>query len=808
MSIERFADQLRRHRQAAGMTQETLAERSGLSVRGISDLERGVKRRPHPDTIRMLAAALDLAPETLASFRESATPRSPLAPAALPVPLTALIDREDEAPAIAALLDPGAGVRLVTLTGPGGVGKTRLAIQAAMDLRDGFADGVAFVALAGLTDPLLVLGAMANALGIRETPGRPPLDTLTKALQDRQALVVMDNFEHLLAAAPDVASLLAACPGLSVLATSRSPLHVGGEHEYPVRTLALPDPVHRHSPAELTGVPAVGLFVRQAQAVQPLFVVNEANAAAVSAICARVDGLPLALELAAVRMKTLAPRELESLLGNRLGVLTGGRQDRPARHRTMRSTIGWSHDLMPGDEQATFRRFAVFATGATLESTAAVIFDGDILAALDHLTALLDQSLVQRYEGTDGQPRFAMLETIREFALHQLAASEDESLARARHAAHFLDLAEQGETGLTGPDQAAWMARLETESGNLRAALGWSIQRGDAQGSQRFGSALWRFWSASGRLNEGRDWLDRALVLNPGDQSAVRAQALLRRGNIAVDLADYPSARGLYHQSLDIFQTLGDDVNVGRALGSLGLVYANQGEYAAARAAYESVLEVCQEHGWRPGEALALLNLGSVAVAEGDYTGARSVYDASLTIRRALGDAGGVAWASYWRGRLDRLDGRTGAANAWLTRAQAGFREVGDQLGIAYAMNELGYLASDDGNDRAALAYHLDALREREEAGAIQETVDSLEGIAAVAIVQLQVELGVKLFAAASEWRKTHGAPLLPALRSTYEGRIAQARSKLPSATFVRAWNEGETATLDEAIALAFTMTQ
>ncbi|MBA2468533.1 MAG: tetratricopeptide repeat protein [Chloroflexia bacterium] len=570
--------------------------------------------------------------------------------------------------------------------------------------------------------------------------------------------------------------------------------------------MALPDPVRRLAPAELTRVPAVGLFVRQAQAVQPLFVVTDANAAAVSAICARVDGLPLALELAAVRMKTLAPRELESLLGNRLGVLTGGRQDHPARHRTMRSTIGWSHDLMPGDEQVTFRRFAVFATGATLESAAAVIFDGDVLAALDHLTALLDQSLVQRYEATDGQPRFAMLETIREYALHQLATSEDESLARDRHAAHFLDLAEQGETELNGPRQAAWMARLETEYGNLRAALGWTIQRGDSPSGLRLGSALWRFWAASGRLREGRDWLDQALALEPNHVSVIRARALLRRGNIAVDLANFPAARSMYESSLSLSRELGEEVAAGRALDGLGLVLLSQGDYPGARAAYESTLQAWLARGAKREVALVLFSLGKVAIAEGDLSGARKAFDASLSIRRDLGDTGGAAWGAYWRGRMERLEGKTDNAQRWLARAQAGFREVDDRLGAAYALNELGSLAHDLGDDLLALSYHLDALREREEAGAIQEVVESIEGIAAVVLSQRQLELGVTLLAAASAWRQMHGVPLLPALWSTLEYELELARTDLPSIMFERASAEGETASLDEVIDLALTI--
>jgi predicted ATPase/DNA-binding XRE family transcriptional regulator len=804
MATERFGDQLRRHRQAAGMTQEALAERSGLSVRGISDLERGVKQRPHPETVRLLAAALDLSPEALAPFRDSAAPRTQLAPAAMPEPLTGLVDREDEVRAVSALLRPDAGIRLVTLTGPGGVGKTRLAIKVAGDVHDRFADGVAFVPLAGLTDPRLVLGAMATALGIRELPGRAPLDLLARQLQDRQVLLVLDNVEHLLLAATDVAAVLAACRGLTVLATSRAPLHISGEQEYPVRPLALPEPARTLASGEMMRSPAVTLFVRQARAVQPAFDVTEANAAAVAAICAKVDGLPLALELAAVRMKTLAPGELDSLLGNRLGILTGGPLDHPTRHRTMRSTIGWSHDLMPPGEQVAFRNFAVFVGGATLDSAATVV-NGDTLATLDHLTALMDQSLVQRYEAPGGQPRFVMLETIREYALEQLAASGDDGPVRDRHAAHFLELAEQGETELTGPHQAAWMARLESEYGNLRAALGWSIGRGDAASSQRFGSALWRFWAASGRLNEGRDWLDRALTLNPGEQSAVRAQALLRRGNIAVDLADYPNARQLYAESLSISTELNDDLNACRAHTGMGLVHWNQGNYVVARTSHEKALLIGEVLGWQRGVAAAWQNVGSVELAEGNYMSAQIAFDASLSIQRDLGDIGGAAYVACWRGRLDRLDGKTQSAKNWLTRALAGFRKVVNELGVALAVNELGCLAHDEGDHDAAVAHHLQAMRDRHEAGAIQETVESLEGIAAALLSRLQMELGIKLLAATSTWRETHGVPLLPVLQDSYERCLIQARSYVPSPDFEQAWGEGETATIDEAIDLAFT---
>ncbi len=818
MNAESFADQLRRHRRAAGLTQEELAERAGLSARGISDLERGVKRRPHPETVRLLAAALDLSGEDLAALRAAANPpsESPSTPSPLPVakivltavpePLTSLVDREDEVRDVSALVQPGSGIRLVTLTGPGGVGKTRLATQVALDVRGGFADGVAFVSLAGLADPELVLPAIAKSLGIREFPDRGLIEALSRQLQDRQLLMVMDNFEHLLTAALDVAEVLAVCRGLTVLTTSRAPLRVDGEQEYPVRPLGLPEPARKISAGDLVKSPAVQLFIRQAQAGHPQFIVTDANARAVGAICASVDGLPLALELAAVRMKMLSPGDLESLLGNRLGVLTGGRQDLPTRQRTMRATIAWSHDLLTVEEQVAFRRFAAFVDGATLESATAVIAEGERLRAMDLLTVLVDQSLVQRFEDAHGQPRFAMLETIREFATDQLAASEEESTVRDWHTAHFLDVAERGEDGLTGPDQAAWMARLETDYGNLRAALDWSIRREDAAASQRFGSALWHFWSASGRLTEGRDWLDRALILAQDDRSAIRAQALLRRGNIAVDLADYPAARRLYEECLSIYRELGDDLNACTALTGLGLVQLSQGDYVAARVAHETTLRLCQTQGWKRGVALASQNLGTVALAEGDYAIAREVFASSLEVRRDLGDDGGAAWAAVWRGRADRLDGRVEDARRWLTRARAGFLEVGDQLGLAFALDELGGLAHAEGDDNTALAHHLEALREWDEAGEILGIMECLEGIAATAITRRRWDAGVTLFSATSAWRRQHGVPLPPPLRSRYDQSVAQARSDLALVDFERAWVEGEAIVIEQAIRLAFTL--
>jgi predicted ATPase/DNA-binding XRE family transcriptional regulator len=804
MTVERFADHLRRHRQAAGLTQEELAERSGLSVRGISDLERGVKQRPHPETVRLLATALGLPPDAAEAFRAAAIPADQASHSTIPEPLTPLVDREEDVQAVSALLESGA--RLVTLTGPGGVGKTRLSIQVAREVERHFVDGVAFVHLAGLSDPDLVPGAIAKALTIRELPDRPLLDLIAKQLQNRHLLLVMDNFEHLLPAATQMGTLLAACRKLAVLATSRSSLHIIGEREHRVWPLARPERASDHSLDELASFPAITLFVHQAQAAQPSFEMTNANSAAVTAICTQVEGLPLALELAAVRMKTLAPSELESLLENRLGVLTRGPQDHPVRHRTMRSTIAWSHDLLPPEEQDAFRRFAVFVGGATRESAAAVLANGDDIEALDLLTALLDQSLLQRFETVDGESRFTMLETIREFALDRLIARAEEQSIRDLHASYFLDLSERGESELNGPNQARWMNRLETEYGNLRTAMAWLIEREDASSSQRMGSALWHFWAASGRLNEGRDWLDRALALSPGERTATRAQALLRRGNLAIDMAGYLDALRFYEESLAILQELGDELNAAGALTGLGIVHGSLGNYGVARGMHESALQFWTKLNRRRGIALAQMNLGVLAAAEDDYARAGHAFNESRLIRAELDDPGGMAWLAFHLGHLCRLEGNIVEADRWLARAQAGFAEVGDRLGVAYVHHEFGCIAHDLGRDEVALFYHLDALREREVAGAIREAVECMEELASIACVRDQLETGVRMLSAAEQWRQSHGVVSTRFQRTRFEATIEYARAQMSHLEFDHAWREGSTTRIDEALDIARTI--
>src|SRR6266540_1966218 len=682
----------------------------------------------------------------------------------LPAQPTPFIGREKERMLVRVLLRR-ADVRLLTLCGPGGTGKTRLALQVAVELLDDFPDGVVVVTLASISDPALVMPTIAKALGVMEAGDQPLVALLSDALRDQHLLLLLDNFEQVLPAAEEIAALLAATHGLKMIVTSRAALHLSWEREFAVPPLAAPDRALLPSLDQITRYDAVMLFVARAQAVNADFALTEENVAAVAEICRRLDGLPLAIELATARSKLFTPQTLLARLDRRLALLTGGSQDLPVRQRTLRSTIDWSYNLLEPWEQTLFARLAVFAGGCTVEMAEAVCSGiGDTATAvLDGLQSLVDKTLLQQTQGYTSESRFVMLETIHEYALELLMAGGEAPAMQRKHAEVFLALAEMAESELEGADQGAWLSQLQQEHDNLRAALDWVVEHGDADTGLRFARALRLFWFMRGHLTEGRRRLAQILKLM-GGSAAARAKALDSAGFLARYQGDYAAAAAIINESLTIWRTLGDNQGIADALSNLGYVTLHQGDYVAARVMYEESLDLNRSLRNEQGYADCLSHLGSAAFYQGDTGTAQALHEESLAIWRRLGDVEGATYALYNLGDVLFAQGDYAAAALRFKESLTASVELGWPWGIVCAV----------------------------------------EGVAGLAAYYERNEVAIQLAGFAARLRKNIAIPLSLARQAVLARWLAPARQALSGAAHVAALEAGEALTLEQAVDRAF----
>ena len=784
-----FGDLLRRYRDSAKLTQEDLAARTGLTPQAIGLLERGKRRRPHSYTVGKLAEGLELTGSERARFESAARSSSARhktdSPSHynLPIPPTSLIGRDEEVTTVAHLLLHRMEMRLLTVTGPGGVGKTRLALEVAQRSRETFADGVVFVPLAPLRDAALLPSVLAETLGIKEVAGQALLETLTRHLQDRQVLLVLDNFEHLPTAAPVVGELVGRCPQLTVLVTSRAPLRLGGERQFPVPPLPLPDTASQSPANSLELSPAVELFRQRAQAVLPTFELSATNAAMVARMCRRLDGLPLAIELAAARVKLFSPQALLARLERGLQLLTGGARDLPERQQTLRDTIAWSYELLDGREQALFRRLAVFAGGFTLEAVEDVCGSGaeEQVASnvLETVASLVDNSLlVSLSESSTSQegeePRFTMLETIREYALERLTSSDEVEEAQRKHAQYFLALAEAAQLEASKQrDEGEWgskFTRLEREHDNLRAALSWAVQNLEAETGARLAIALWWFWIERSYLSDGRRWMEAVLALDgAGGQRGEAPHAL-------------PARTKAY------------------LLQVAGILAMAQGDHDHAVALHEEGMSVYREMGHKKGVSASLRELGFVAYEQGDYERAVRLHEESLTLAREFATTFGIAWSLRALADAVRGQGDLRRARMLLEESLALSRGKEHAWGIARTLASLGSVACEAGEYARALRLYEESLELGRRMGLKHTILLCLEGLARVAVAQGRMERAARLCGTTAALREDMGWPLPPVKRDEHERTVAAAREALGEEAFAAAWVRGHTLPLEDAI--------
>jgi predicted ATPase len=727
-------------------------------------------------------------------------------PTNLPLQRTGFVGREKEVSAVQELL-LREDVDLVTVTGPGGIGKTRLALQVACGVVENFPGGTHFVSLSTISDPDLLASVIAQTLGIRIEGGQSPIEILKRNLADllrSPMLLLLDNFEQLVQAAPIVAELLTVGPNLKILVTSRAALHVYGEHEFPVPPLAVPDSRSATSVEALSQCPAIALFVQRAVAAKPDFELNQGNASAVTEICARLDGMPLAIELAAARIKVLSPSSMRTRLASRLQLLTGGARDLPQRQQTLRAAMDWSYDLLSAAEQKLFRRLSAFAGGCDLEGAEAVCdTKGDLdLELLTGMTSMVDKSLVRQVEQAQGESRFAMLETIREYAIEKLQASGEEAMTKRAHAAYCLVLAEEEATEQSGAERGEWVERFARELDNFRASLEWLTETRDSEWGLRLGAALFRFWEAREYLAEGRDRLGKLLKLESQPApTKTRARALFAAGVLALEQGDFAAADLLLRENLDIARHLADKQSIAISLNALAVIARDRGDVPLAHSLFEESLVLWRELGDQKAVARSLSNLANIVKLQGNNERARALYAECLSIFRELGDWTGVAWSTNYQGDVARDQGDSATARTLYEQGLAMFRQLDDPWGIAGTLADLGSLSREEGNYRPAHSLYQESIRIFQQLDHKRGIARLLECFACSAAAQCEAERSLRLAGAAAALRQNIGAPLTPAEKTTLETSLYRSRQALINTACSAAWSEGWALPVEKAIA-------